>query len=226
VKRNLTHINGPLVNGDGDTVSAFLSALSNEQYNNLVGFARYRIRTLTDSRWLQRCLALIDGEGLVAHCLLKLQLGEADPSLGRRLKRRNRASLQAFMACVKGIIESDIHRMVAEARNRCAQLPPVGAATDPCDVNPPATKNSNLLFSRRDLHRVILRKLRRRLSRKPVALLPVIRDFGYPFPGDQWNASEDHAPSHLLRVQQLTSGSLAELAAEFSPALDGEEMLL
>ena len=39
------------------SVEELLSALSEEQYHRIIGFARFRLRAATNSRWLQQCLA-------------------------------------------------------------------------------------------------------------------------------------------------------------------------
>ncbi len=65
----------------GYSVVELLSALTEDQYRRLVGFARFRLRAAANSRWLQQCLGAADGEDLVHQAFLKLQLGEENPSL-------------------------------------------------------------------------------------------------------------------------------------------------
>ena len=223
--KNLSSVNGPQVNRDGNTVSACLAALSTEQYRSLVGFARYRLRVLTNSRWLQQCLALSDGEELVAHCLLKLELGEVAPSLGRRLRRRNRTSTEAFMACVKGMINGDLHRLIAEAWKRSERFLAGDSVGEPSPAGSPALEPPCQTLSRQDLHHVLFHKLYSRLALKP-ARASVVREWARGFLDDDWELSEFREPNPVARLREVAGLLLVQMEAELSPANDGMEVLL
>ena len=57
-----SHIIGLGDNSDGYSVEELLSALSEEQYHRIIGFARFRLRAATNSRWLQQCLGATEAE--------------------------------------------------------------------------------------------------------------------------------------------------------------------
>ena len=156
---NLTPLNGPQASGDGHTVFALLTALTTDQYKKLVGFARYRLRKLTTSARLEQWLGPLEPEQLVAQAVLRLELGEAHPSLGRHLKPKNRVNTQAFLACVKGVIESDLNHLVRQAHRRPEHLPLGDADAEPGCVEPAELDDTERLLWRRDLCRVLFRKL-------------------------------------------------------------------
>lgn len=223
--KKLTLFNGPQGHGDGRTVSELLAALSLDQYNKLIGFAKYRLRIVTTSRSLQGCLAGLQGEELVAQAVLKLQLGELNPALGRHLKARNRSSLDGFIACLKGVIESDLNHLACQARSRYEHLPVGDSESEPGYFEPEALEDAQGYLSRRDLHQVLFHRLRKRLARKP-DLLEVVRDWEERFLEDYRVGNGEDDVNLVHRVRRLAREILAELSAEFLPALDGREMLL
>jgi len=225
VIENLTPLNGPQANGDGHTVSALLTALPTDQYNKLVGFARYRLRALTTSALLQHWLGPLEAEEVVAQAVVKLELGEADPSMGRHLKAKNRANPQAFIACVKGVIESDLNHLVRQAYRRPEHVSLGNPDAEPGCIEPAAPEDVQAQLSRRDLHRVLFHKLYERIARQP-ALLEVVRDWEARFLEDWRIGSEGQDPRLVHRVRQLAQEILDELSTEFSPVPDGREMLL
>lgn len=225
VKKYLTTNSGPQNDGDAYTVSELLSALSTQHINNLTGFARLRIRSVTSSAWLQGCLAITEPEDLVAEALLKLKLGEENPSLGRHLQPHSRASMTSFLAAVKGIICSDLDHLVREARTRYQHLPVGDSDADLGEVEPAVTEDTYRLLSRRDLHRVLFAQLHQRIRSQP-ALLAVVQDWERRFLHDD-RLGEGQNTNLIYRVRVLAREILAELAAEFAPApCDGKEMLL
>ncbi|HXP60434.1 MAG TPA: hypothetical protein VN829_08085 [Dongiaceae bacterium] len=222
---NLTPLNGPQASGDGHTVFALLTALSTDQYKKLVGFARYRLRKLTISARLQQWLGPLEAEELVAQAVLRLEMGEANPSLGRHLKPQNRANTEAFLACLKGVIESDLNHLVRQAHSRPEHVRLGDADAEPGCVEPAELDDPERLLWRRDLHRVLFRKLYERIARQP-ALLEVVRDWETRFLEDWRIGGEGHDPHLVYRVSQLAQEILQELSAEFSPAPDGSEMCM
>lgn len=209
--------------GEVHTVAALVAALSTEHRQQLLGFTRYRLRAVTNSRHLQRCLAAMGAEDLVAEALLKLQLGEQDPSLGRRLKPQNLTAPEKFLACVKGVINSDLNHLVATALNQPHTVGVGDPEADPQTVDPASAEDLPSMLTRRDLHRVLFAKLHRRIEQRP-ALLEVVRDWEQNFDADRIGDS-DHDPNLVHRVRVLAREILDEFAQEAGLA-HGREMLL
>jgi hypothetical protein len=105
--------------------------------------------------WRNGHLADTDAEDLVAEALLKIQLGEQDPRLGRRLKPEKRATTASFLVGVKGVINSHLSHLLESARNRYEHLSIGEPETEPGAVNPPDPTDPGRLLLRRDLHRVL-----------------------------------------------------------------------
>ena len=210
---------------DGYSVEELLSALSEEQYHRLIGFARFRLRAATNSRWLQQCLGATDAEDLVHQALLKLHLGEDNPSLGRHLKARNRVSMKAFIACVIGVISSDVYNLVNEARHRHEHAFVGDPEQEPGAVEPAESQDAQDLLSRRDLHRVFFKRLYQRIKNQP-ALLAVVQDWEQRFYDDDRIGSTGINRDLVYRVRQLAREVIADFG-ELRPAIHaGKEMLL
>lgn len=226
MKNNGSQINGLGENSDGYSVEELLSAVSKEQYDRLVGFARFRLRAATNSRWLQQCLAATDPSDLVHEAIFKLLLGEDNPSLGRHLKSRNRVSMDAFLACVKGVISSDLYNLVHEARNRHEHVFIGDPEQEPGAVELAEPRDTYRMISRKDEHRVFFKKLYQRIENQP-ALLEVVRQW------EERSLDDDRIGDGCLnrdlvcRVRQVAREVIADLGAKLSPRLDdGEGMSL
>ena len=215
--------NGLLHDGEVHTVAELVAALSTEQQQNLLGFTRYRLRAVTRSQHLQRCLAAIDAEDLIAEALLKLQLGEQEPSLGRRLRPENLTSTERFLACVRGVINSDLNHLVATALNQPQAQRLGDPEADPETVDPASTEDPIALLLRRDLLRALFTKLHRRIAQQP-ALLEVVQDWEQNFTADRIG-DRDHDPNLVHRVRLIVREILDELAHE-AGLTHGREMLL
>jgi len=223
VQIKLTPTNGRPEFGADKSATELVAALTADQYNQLLGFARYRLRAVQRSRALQRALTGVEPEDLIAEAILKLQLGDEDPLLGRHLRPEHRANPQRFLACIKGIIESDLNHLVTAARTRYEHVeigePEQDAdAADPAEADDPHDR-----LSRRDLQRVLFQKIHERITRQP-ALLGVVRDWEARFLDDD-RINDGSWDSNLSkRVRQLAREILDELSAELN--LSGREMLL
>ena len=162
---------------------------------------------------------------MVAEAVLKLQLGESNPSLGRRLKPRHRANMASFLVATKAIIGSDIAHLVRAARHRYHHLHVSHDETESDAVDPAAAENPYQLLSRRDLHRVLFEQIYKRIRRKH-GLLAVIRDWESRFLCDDRIGARGLDSNLVHRVRKLAREILADLAAEFSSAGgDGREIL-
>jgi hypothetical protein len=224
MKNNNPQIIGLEENGDGYSVEELLSAFSEQHYRRLVGFARRRLRAVANSRWLQQCLTVTDAEDLVHQAIFKLLLGEHDPSLGRHLKPRNRVNLDAFVACVKGVVSSDLYNLVNEARNWHEHTFVGDPDQEPGAVEPTEPQDTHDLLSRRDLHRVLFQQLYQRIENQP-ALLTVVQDWEGRFFDDDRIGGAGSNRDLVYRVRQLVREIIADLDAAVSPAIsDGKEM--
>ena len=157
--------------------------------------------------------------------LLKLHLGEDNPSLGRHLKARNRVSMKAFIACVIGVISSDVYNLVNEARHRHEHAFVGDPEQEPGAVEPAELQDAQDLLSRRDLHRVFFKRLYQRIKNQP-ALLAVVQDWEQRFYDDDRIGSTGINRDLVYRVRQLAREVIADFG-ELRPAInDGKEMLL
>jgi hypothetical protein len=208
----------------GYSVVELLSALTEDQYRRLVGFARFRLRAAANSRWLQQCLGAADGEDLVHQAFLKLQLGEENPSLGRHLKARNRVNMEAFLACVKGVISSDIFNLVTAARQRHEHVSIGDPQQQPGAVEPAELLDPQDLLSRRDLHRVFFGKLYQRIKHQP-ALLAVVQDWEQRFFDDDRIGSVGANRDLVYRVRRLAREVIVDFGEHFPEISQCQEML-
>lgn len=213
---------------EGYTIGELLSALSENPdcYRRLAGFARLRLRSVTTSRQLQQHFAAVTAEDLVQEALLKLLLGEHEPTLGRHLKTHNRTSLEAFVSCVKGVINSDLNTLVKAACFRCDHVFTGNPEHEPGAIDPVEPHDAAGLLSRRDLHRTLFAKLYGRIQNRPM-LLRVVQDWEERFLDDDRIGDDGMDRKLAFRIRKLAREIIAELAAEVSPAVgDGREMLL
>lgn len=224
MKNNTSHIVGLVDNSDGYSVEELLSAFSEQHYRRLIGFARLRVRAVANSRWLQQCLSATDAEDLVHQSIPKLLLGEHDPSLGRHLKPRNRVSLDAFIACVKGVISSDLYNLVNKARHRHEHTFIGNPDQEPGAVEPTESQDTHELLSRRDLHRVLFQQLYQRIENQP-ALLTVVQDWEGRFFDDDRIGGVGSNRDLVYRVRQLVRDIIADLDVAVSPAISGGKEL-
>ena len=219
VKKLQSEIIGLGENADGYSVEELLSAVTEEQYHRLVGFARLRLRAGANSRWLRKCLAITDAEELVNQAILKLHLGEHDASLGRHLKARNRGNMEAFVACIKGVMSSDLYNLANAARNRYEQLAIGDPEQESEAIDPADPEDTWELLSRRDLHRVFFKKLYGRIENQP-ALLAVVRDWEQRAFDDDRIGGMGISRDRVYRVRQLAREVITELGAGVSPRVE------
>lgn len=208
------------------TATELLAALTSKQYDKLVGFARYRLWALIQSQHLQHCLATLRPEDLVAEAVLKLELGDQDPSLGRHVSPEYRSDPERFLACIKGIIESDLNHLATAARTRYPELPVGDPEVEPGTVDPAAPEDTYAVLSRRDLHQVLFRQLYARIHRQP-ALLAVVQDWEQRFPDGDRIGHGEQQPRRVLRVRLLVQEILHELSTELEAGwARGRELVL
>jgi hypothetical protein len=123
--------------------------------------------------------------------------------------------MDAFMACVKGIISNDLNNLVTKARNRYEQK----HSGDP-DQNPNANEPTDPqeicdLLSREDIHIVFFKKMYERIETQP-ALLDALTDWEQRFCEDDRVTNGDLNQNHLDRMGQLAREIVHELATKVS----------
>jgi hypothetical protein len=210
----------------GPNATELLEAITPKQVQQLQAFARQRLRRAANTPWLQRYLTLTSAEDLVQEAKAKLLLGEQFPRTGRRLKPRDRVSVQACLACLRGIIESDLSHLLNVARGRGEHLSVGDSRTEPGTVDPPDPLDPAGELVRRDLRRVGFARLRERAAAEH-DLLPAIRGWEEGFLTDDRIAAEelDRKSAHRLRV--MFREVLQRLAGELNVTpVSGKEMLL
>jgi hypothetical protein len=225
VNKTITPPIGRPEDGAVPTATELLAALTLDQYHKLVGFARYRLRAVIRSRHLRHCLATLEPEDLVAEAVLKLELGDHDPTLGRHLPPEYRTDPARFLACLKGIIESDLNHLATAARTRYPELPVGDPEEQPDYVDPPSPEDPHATLSRRDLHVVLFQKLYQRIEHQP-ALLTVVRDWEARFYDDARIGSGEADHNRVERVRRLARAVLQELSVEPDRRQEGRELLL
>jgi hypothetical protein len=218
---------GPQPTRSGLPLADLLAAAAEpNQYQNLVRFARRRLRWLAAAAENERPLSGLDPEDLVAEAVLQVSLGELNPGLGRRLSARQRASIGAFVHSLKDIIKSNLSNCLKRAEARQEHLPLGNELDMPGSVDPADPADVNVQLVRRDLQRAIFERLYHAVATQP-ALLPAIQDWEPNFLsatriGDR---ADDRNLSHRLR--RMVRGILNDLAHELGPGnLGGREMLL
>ena len=218
---------GPQPTQQGLPLSELLAAAGEPaQYRDLVRFARWRLKSLNAVPENRRALAGLDAEDLIAQALLQVSLGGLDPRLGLQLSASNRASIGAFVICLKGIIRSNSTNLVKSVEAGQEHLPLGDELEMPGAVDPADPTDLNAQLIRRDLQRVVFERLYRAVGSMP-ALLPAIRDWEQNFlsAGRIGDSGQDRNLDHRLR--RLVRGILDDLARELGPDnLGGREMLL
>lgn len=209
----------------GYTVFELLAALSPQQNERLVHFARLRIERLAGTGVAQDCLARVEPEELVSRTIAMVLIGEKDAKAGRRISERSRASTEAFLRSLQAIINSDLANLVrrAQARHPHVQL---DHETGDGSCSLVERETPGALAARRDLQEVIFAKLYQRAASEP-KLLPVIRSAEEGFLHDERLANAEPDRGLVYRVRMMVRQILRELAQEFSgPEATGKEMLL
>ena len=213
---------------DGETeytVSDLLAALSPQQNEKLINFARLRLDRVTRLSSSKEYLATLEPEELVSRTIAKVLIGEKDAKAGRRLSARNRASTEEFLRSLQGILNSDLANLVrcAEARHPHVRLDQDTAegSWGLMDLESP-----EVLTARRDLQDVVFVRLYQRAADMP-ELWPIIRAVEQGFLHDSSLAKDEPNRGLVYRVRLLVREVLRELAREFGgPEATGKEMLL
>jgi hypothetical protein len=226
VKHESMQVNACNSNGPLPTAAMLAAALTDKDYQGLTAFAALRLRRLVAISSHHGLLAMTEPADLVHQAVFKVLLGDSGYPAGRRLSLKNRTSTEAFILCLKGIINSDLSTLAKRPENRVVHSP-IGEASTESDVVDPATaQDQRRLLELRDLHRALFAQLRQTADRSPATQWLL----------EQWEKatlSDDRLPSssasrHCRRkLQAQMKQALAGFARELGQGTtDGKEMIL
>lgn len=207
----------------GHTVCELLAALSPQQNEKLIHFARLRLARLARVLSFHDYLASLEPEELVCRTVAKVLIGEQDARAGRRLSARSRTSTEAFVRSLQAILNSDLANLVRRAESRYLH---VRFDHDPSEdgLGLVERETPRVLAARRDLQEVVFAKLYELAVDEP-ELLPAIRSAERGFLHDDCLARDEPNRGLVYRVRLMIRQVLRELAQEFGgPAATGKEM--
>jgi hypothetical protein len=206
------------------TAFQLIQALSDEQHRQLEGFAGALLKRAGETEQARRYLAQTTPLELLDEVFYKVLRGDRNRKLGRQLKRRDRASIDAFMARLRGFIADEVKTRAGRAEAAIPHLPIGDEAEEPGMIDPPDPTDPIRLLEHRDLKRAILAELCRAAKREK-KLVPVIQRWEESFLADDRVPLTEagHKPTH--RTRTLTRRFLRRLAREQELGQDGREML-
>lgn len=208
------------------TALELISALTEAQYQQLHRFAAKRLQRLAGSPGRQRLRGMLSSGDLVNQAIEKVLLGDQHPGKGRALSARNRQSLGAFLACLTGIINSDLSTLVNSAEARCEHLPMPPEGEAPLTTLDTDRSDPLVNLERQDLKEELFLRLHQETQDRP-ELRPIIDHWETHYLEDHRIARRDFDRRQVWRLRQMARAILAELAREVQPASpSGMEMLL
>ena len=202
-----------------------MAGLTEAQRQRLLSFAQRRLRRLLTTPWAQRLLAITSPEDILEETYRKVLSRERDPRDGRALPASSLRSIPTFIHGLESIINSEVSNWVnlAEITFLHEELDMQnddGGCVVLADPDWPRT------LMRRDLHRVLFARLRRKAAAEP-GLLPILDYWEPRFLDADRIAGPEFDKNLVQRVRQLARKVLWELATEAEPhAVDGRDMLL
>ena len=219
--------NGPRQAGSGlPTALDLVTALTEEQHHQLHGFAVKRLRRLASNPKLQRLLGLLCPGDLINQAIEKVLLGDQHPGQGRRLSARNRENNGSFIACLTGIINSDLSNLIRSEEAQCEHLP-ISSDTESTVAEETSEKVHPLInVEREDLKAELFRRLRQSTQSNP-ELWPILDHWEQHFLEEQHIVHGLFDRRQVWRVRQLARDILAQLSGELNLAApSGMELLL
>lgn len=206
------------------TAFELIRALSDERHRQLESLAKALMERAGVTEQARRYLAQTSPLELLDEVFYKVLRGDRDRKLGRQLKRRDRASTDAFIARLRGFIADEVKTRAGRAEAAIPHLPIGDEAEEPGMIDPPDPTDPIRLLEHRDLKRAILAELWRAAKREK-RLLPVIQRWEESFLADDRVPLTEagHKPTH--RARTLTRRFLQRLAREQEFGQDGREML-
>jgi hypothetical protein len=209
------------------TASQLLASLTQPQHQLLTDFAAKRLQRLATSASRQRLLGSLTPGDLVNQAIEKVLLGERGSKGGRRLSRENRENADAFLNCMKGIINSDLSNRLRtyEACYRLHLLDAEQTGTgDPTELAD--SLDLFALISRRDVMLVLFARLREWAASSPNRL-HVIDVWEQNFLSSDRIGGQGVDPNDVYQVRLEARRYLKNLALEHElHAPDGRDMLL
>lgn len=209
------------------TAAQLLASLTEAQHQLLMDFAAKRLQRLATSASRQRLLGALTPGDLVNQAIEKVLLGERGLKGGRRLSRENRENADAFLNCMKGIINSNLSNRLS-TYEACCRLHLLDAEQTGTGARPelPDTLDLFALISRRDIKEVLFMHLRAWAATSPSRLL-VIAPWEQNFLASDRIGGQGANPNDVHQVRLEARRYLKKLALEHElHAPDGRDMLL
>jgi hypothetical protein len=208
------------------TAAELLASLTEQQHNYLIAFAAKRLQRLRGNAPWQRILACVAPEDCVNRSIEKVLLGDTHPKKGRTLAAHNRASLDAFLACLTGIINSDLSHLISSTEAQCEHVPVQTEAETSHGVELAEEWNPSVALELQDLKEALFSRLRQVVSKRQ-ALCPIIDSWEASFLADHRIPNQGFDRRLVWEVRRLARDILTDLARELTPgAPTGMEMLL
>lgn len=206
------------------TALQLVTALTEAHRQQLLDFAAKRMWRVRRSPGMERFLAGKTPGDLVNSALEKLLLGDTHPKKGRQLPVKNRQSLEAFLHCVRNVINSELSNAITALETTCEHLPLGDAETEPGSVEPTDPVDLPRLLERRDLEQELFRRLRQRAAPD---LQPIVAHWAPRFLSEDRIASRGFDRRRVSQVRRLAREILTELAQELhSRPVRGIDLLL
>jgi hypothetical protein len=226
-KKSACKTSGPHPTGSSlPTALQLVSALTEEQHQTLKGFAAKRMRRLRAAPGMERCLGGKSPEELVHDAFEKVLQGDSHPRKGRKLSAKNRQSTDAFIDCVRGIINSDLSNLVRSFEVSVPHVPLGDPEAEPDTVELSDPGNFVRQLEQRDTQRELFVRLEQLLQNEP-ALEPIIRHWHEHYQVSDRIAGPEFDVNLVYRVRQHAQRILHELAKEGQANdVTGMEMLL
>ena len=207
------------------TALELVTALTNEQHLALNNFAANRMRRMSVTPDLQRCLGIKSPVELVHDAIKKVLLGDQEPHRGCRLSLEQRKDPEAFFRRLCTIINSDLANLVTSAEANHQHFPVDDEHTETPSVALADRTDLDGLLQRRDLKRLLFAQLRDATRAKP-ALAAVVAHWEANFEYSDYIARGDFDRRLVFQVRQLAQVILRQYAQEIEPSSDhGLEML-
>ena len=172
------------------------------------------MRRVAGAPGMDRFLAGAEPDDFVNAALEKVLLGDSYPNQGRRLSARNRQSAQAFMSCLKGIINSDLSNAINGAEASISHLPLGDTETEKGVVEAPEPIDPGRLLEDRDCKRELFTRLREQAGPE---LQPVIDAWEPNYLSADGIAHGEFDRRLVHRVRLLAREIMADFTKEVRP---------
>ena len=208
------------------SASKLLDNLTEVQHRHLRAFAARRLGRLVFAAAWPRILARTSPDDLVHRAVEKVLDGERNPRQGRTLSARDRASTDAFVACLTGIINSELSHLICSAEARYGHVSAqTGEETSDDVVEVADPRNLRTTVELRDLKVALFRNLRAATVDRP-KLWPIIDAWETVFLEDLRIPTTGFDRRLVSELRELARGIYTRLTRAARPkAPKGVEML-